>query len=184
MRIQGIWSKSKEFWELKKGISISSCGSTWLVYQLSRLCYYYTRGLLHKTFYRRKLWLKLKTRVSMILPLTLTQEKTQVKNNLSFLRLRVLCNRPQAAQTSSIKTSNATLIPVGEKKKMLQLTCLATQINICMEHTLYILIMIVLPVKSLHWILKQHCQCATLQLCAWRTLCCILYSASQKKGNP
>ena len=51
-------------------------------------------GLLHKTFYRRKLWLKLKTRVSTILPLTLTQEKTQVKNNLSFLRLRVLCNRP------------------------------------------------------------------------------------------
>ena len=42
-----------------------------------------------------KLWLKLKTRVSTILPLTLTQEKTQVKNNLSFLRLRVLCNRPQ-----------------------------------------------------------------------------------------
>ena len=53
-----------------------------------------TRGLLHKTFYRRKLWLKLKTQVSTILPLTLTQEKTQVKNNLSFLRLRVLCNRP------------------------------------------------------------------------------------------
>ena len=52
-------------------------------------------GLLHKTFYRRKLWLKLKTRVSTILPLTLTQEKIQVKNNLSFLRLRVLCNRPQ-----------------------------------------------------------------------------------------
>ena len=51
-----------------------------------------SRGLLHKTFYRRKLWLNLKTRVSTILPLTLTQEKTQVKNNLSFLRLRVLCN--------------------------------------------------------------------------------------------
>ena len=31
MRIQGIWSKSKEIWELKKGISISSCGRgiTW-----------------------------------------------------------------------------------------------------------------------------------------------------------
>ena len=43
-----------------------------------------SRGLLHKTFYRRKLWLKLKTRVSTILPLTKTQEKTQVKNNLSF----------------------------------------------------------------------------------------------------
>ena len=57
--------------------------------------YQHSRGLLHKTFYRRKLWLKLKTLVSTILPLTLTQEKTQVKNNLSFLRLRVLCNRPQ-----------------------------------------------------------------------------------------
>ena len=49
---------------------------------------------MHKTFYRRKLWLKLKTRVSTILTLTLTQEKTQVKHYLSFLRLRVLCNRP------------------------------------------------------------------------------------------
>ena len=54
----------------------------------------YIWGLLHTKIYRRKLWLKLKTRVSTILPLTLTQEKTQVKNNLSFLRLRVLCNRP------------------------------------------------------------------------------------------
>ena len=60
-----------------------------------------TWGLLHKTFYRRKLWLKLKTRVSTILPLTLTQEKTQVKNNLSFLRLRVLCNRPLKLVSSS-----------------------------------------------------------------------------------